>query len=90
MHFLDSFKDYLNSIVDQANDRDSSAIKSIETYFINRRQNIGARPSFAVGELRLNIPDEIFYHPLLKELEYCITDLLILDNVSSKFHSQSC
>ena len=35
------------------------------------------------GELHLSIPDEAFYHPVIKELEYLIADLIILDNVGA-------
>jgi Delta6-protoilludene synthase len=55
---------------------------TIEEYMRTRRENIGARPSFVLGELHLSIPDYAFRHPVIKELEYLIADLIILDNVS--------
>ena len=80
-HFIETFTDYLNSVVDQAADRDSQTVRTIDSYLKTRRENIGARPSFVNGILHLELPDEAFYHPLITELVYHIADLLILDNV---------
>lgn len=38
------------------------------------------------GELHLDLPDEAFDHPVVKELEYYIADLIILDNVRTGIH----
>lgn len=78
---MESFTDYLNSNIVQAEDRDTDTFRTIESYLETRRENIGARPSFAMGELQLSIPDEAFYHPVMKELEYLCADLMLIDNV---------
>ena len=36
-------------------------------------------------ELDLDLPDEVFYHPVIVELSVHIADLIILDNVSNLF-----
>ena len=82
-HFVEAFTDYLNSVITQAEDRDNDTHRTIDTYLQTRRENIGARPSYVPGELHLSIPDEAFYHPVIKELEYLIADLIILDNVGA-------
>ena len=46
-----------------------------------RRDNIGIRPSLVPAEAHLHIPDYVFYHPAIKELERLLADLLILENV---------
>ena len=66
---VESFTDYLQSVIAQAEDRDNNTIRTIDSYLENRRQNIGARPSYVPGELHLSLPDEAFYHPVIKELE---------------------
>ena len=81
-HFVESFTDYLHSIITEADDRDNNTHHTIETYLETRRENIGARPAFVPGELHLAIPDDAFYHPVVKELEYLVTVLIIIDNVS--------
>ena len=47
-----------------------------------RRENIGARPSYALAVLDIDIPDEAFYHPSVVELGYIAAEILIIDNVS--------
>jgi Delta6-protoilludene synthase len=80
-HFVEAWTDYMESVVIQARDRDDNKHRTVDEYLANRRQNIGARPSYVPGELHLNLPDEAFYHPIIKEMEYLIADLIILDNV---------
>lgn len=87
-HMVEAFTDYLLSVIEQAEDRDNDTIRTIDTYLQNRRQNIGARPSYVPGELHLSIPDEAFYHPVLKELEYLIADLIILDNDIASYNKE--
>ncbi|KAH7887274.1 isoprenoid synthase domain-containing protein [Phlebopus sp. FC_14] len=87
-HFVEAFTDYLESVVIQAADRDNNTIRTIDSYLATRRQNIGARPSYVPGELHLNIPDEAFYHPVMKELEYLIADLIILDNDIASYNKE--
>ena len=50
-----------------------------------RIENIGLRPSLAILELDMNIPDEAFYHPTIVELSYLISEILVLDNVRPTF-----
>ncbi|KZT23360.1 terpenoid synthase [Neolentinus lepideus HHB14362 ss-1] len=87
-HFVEAFTDYLNSVVIQAKDRDTDTIRTIDSYLKMRRENIGARPSYVPGELHLNLPDEAFYHPVIKELEYHIADLIILDNDIASYNKE--
>lgn len=84
-HFEESFTDYLNSVYDQALDRETNSLRTVESYFKTRRENIGARPSYMPAVLGIDIPDEAFYHPTVVELGYLIADLIILDNVSPLF-----
>lgn len=84
---IESFTAYLESVVQQANDRDENVIRSIDSYFENRRQNIGIRPSYVPLELGLDLPDHVFYHPVIEELSLYIADMVILDNVGDYFIS---
>ncbi|KAJ7627810.1 isoprenoid synthase domain-containing protein [Mycena polygramma] len=79
-HFLDAFNDYLESVVEQAEDRESDTPLTVDGYLKMRRRNIGIRPSFMPAELGLTLPDEVFYHPVVQELQYLIAELVFLDN----------
>ena len=54
----------------------------MESYLNIRRLDVGVRQTFMPGELHLSLPDEAYYHPVIKELENLVVDLVILDNVS--------
>ena len=47
-----------------------------------RRLTIGAEPCYALAELGLSIPPEVYDHPALRELRAAVTDIIIYDNVS--------
>jgi len=79
-HFLDTFPEYLESNVTQAQARDDS-LPTVDEYFLIRRKNIGVLPSFVSGELHLELPDEAFYHPVITEMQQHVTDLVFIDNV---------
>jgi len=66
-------------------DRDNDHYRTVDEYLKNRRENIGARPSYVPMELGMDFPDEIFYHPVIVELSIHIADLIILDNVCRFF-----
>ena len=84
VQLLRAFTDYINSVLEEAADRDNDSIRDIEGYFHTRRDNVGARMSYMIPILALDIPDELLYHPAVTELERCVADMLIVDNVSSK------
>ncbi|KAI0089641.1 isoprenoid synthase domain-containing protein [Irpex rosettiformis] len=86
--FVDSFKDYLDAVVIQAGDRDQDRICTVDEYFEARSNNIGSRPCYAISELHLSIPDYVFYHPVIKELELLITYLIILDNDMASYNRE--
>ncbi|KAJ7474145.1 isoprenoid synthase domain-containing protein [Mycena latifolia] len=63
--FIDTFQSYMDAVVQEADDRNSSRIRDVKSYFEVRRDTIGAKPSFAICELHMNIPDEVITHPVL-------------------------
>ncbi|PCH42343.1 terpenoid synthase [Wolfiporia cocos MD-104 SS10] len=79
-YFLQEFEDYLNSVIEQAADRDDNIVRNVDDYLKTRRKNIGARPSFVIAVLALNIPDEAYLHPAVVEISNLTTDLLVIDN----------
>ncbi|KAH9840951.1 isoprenoid synthase domain-containing protein [Rhodofomes roseus] len=86
--FEKAFIDYLNSVVEQAADRDNVTIRTVTNYFPNRRENVGARPSFISAILGTDVPDEAFYHPVVVELSDHIADLIILDNDLASYNKE--
>lgn len=67
----------------QAEDRSESHIRDIASYIEVRRNTIGAKPSFALLELDMDIPDEVFQNGAIQELTMATIDMLCLGNVST-------
>ncbi|KAA1470674.1 terpenoid synthase [Dentipellis sp. KUC8613] len=78
--FVQTFEEYLQSVILQASDRERSHIRNIDSYLKVRRDTIGAKPSYALLEFDMNLPDEVISHPILQELTYLSIDMLCLGN----------
>ncbi len=81
--------EYLQAVAQQADDRDKLAIRDVDSYMEARRMDSAVGVCFLPGEVHLSIPDEAFYHPIVKELQDTSTDLVVLDNVSDEGSSGS-
>jgi hypothetical protein len=68
--------------VGQAADRTHEYIRTIDEYLEMRRDTIGAKPSFAILETGLDLPDEAVRHPIINELSILAIDMILLGNVS--------
>ena len=66
----------------QAADRTHEYIRTIDEYLEMRRDTIGAKPSFAILETGLDLPDEAVRHPIINELSILAIDMILLGNVS--------
>lgn len=63
---------YLDSVVDQAEDRVTNHMRAISDFIDLRRNNTGVRPCLFIGTMHLNISDTIREHRFLVELEVCL------------------
>ncbi|KAI0023873.1 terpenoid synthase [Xylariomycetidae sp. FL0641] len=78
--FLKTWDRYLIGTAEQAEDRSASHIRDIQSYLDVRRRTIGALPSLNMLEMDKDIPDEVFEHPLIRELHALSIDLTIFAN----------
>ncbi|KAF7432702.1 hypothetical protein PC9H_004644 [Pleurotus ostreatus] len=78
--FVSSFQKYLDAVVQQAEDRVKGSVRSVEDYFRVRRDSIGVEPSFAIGELYMNIPQEVIDNPVIAKLRVIAIDLIHIAN----------
>ncbi|KAG1778943.1 isoprenoid synthase domain-containing protein [Suillus placidus] len=79
-HFLETFTAYLRAVVVEALDREQGHMRSIDDYLKLRRLTVGVKPSFAICEMGMDLPDEVFYHPVVVELAEISTDLILIGN----------
>ena len=80
--FVKSFAEYLESNIVHSRDRENDIVSPSEGFLDYRRPNTGGRAMFFFGELGLNLPDEVYYHPVIRELQNCAIDVIGIDNVS--------
>nr|8H72_A Chain A, Delta(6)-protoilludene synthase K435DRAFT_659367 [Dendrothele bispora CBS 962.96]8H72_B Chain B, Delta(6)-protoilludene synthase K435DRAFT_659367 [Dendrothele bispora CBS 962.96] len=78
--FIETFETYLYAVIVQADDRDHHVFRDVDSYMVVRRDTIGAKPSFALLEHNMDLPDDVFNHPLLEDLRTWCIDMLILGN----------
>ncbi|KAJ6535981.1 terpenoid synthase [Mycena vulgaris] len=79
-HFLQTFEDYIYSVVDQASDRENNLIRGTEEYIRLRRRTIGLHPSYPMQELGMDLVDEVYNHPIVDQLRRIAVDIVLLDN----------
>ncbi|KAI0331578.1 terpenoid synthase [Cubamyces sp. BRFM 1775] len=68
--FIATFNAYCEAVVTQARDRSLSHLHT----------NVGARSSFALLEMEMNLPDEALGHPVMVDLTTWAIDMLIIGN----------
>ncbi|KAJ7071626.1 isoprenoid synthase domain-containing protein, partial [Mycena amicta] len=78
--FVDGFQQYMDAVVQQADDRSTGHIRDVDSYFEVRRNTIGAKAGFALIETHLNIPDEIIAHPIVVKLTNLTIDAIFIAN----------
>ena len=83
--FLQFFESYLQATTREAGLREKDEVLDLVSYDILRRDNCAVRFCFeAFGYLiGADLPDEIFHHPLFRDMHVAATDMLTWSNVRS-------
>jgi hypothetical protein len=68
-------------VVQEAQDRQSHTIRSLHDYVKLRRLTGCMSSALCMSELAFDLPDEVFYHPVVVELYHLIIDIINLENV---------
>jgi hypothetical protein len=79
--FLGTWVDYVESVAQQAENRSTSYILDLDSYFPLRRHTSGAPSTIALYEMEMDIPDDVREHPNIRELETLAVDLIVIANV---------
>jgi Delta6-protoilludene synthase len=85
-HLLNAMQLYVDAVVQQSEDRTHDRLRSIDDYWTVRYHSSGCIPSFAAMELEMDIPEDIYQHPLLKRIRDCAVYLICAGNVSALHH----
>lgn len=78
--FIDTFQLYTDSVVQQSLDRGNGSLRDIQNYFEVRRETIGVKPSFAINQIYLDLPDHVFESPIITRLTNLSIDMIITGN----------
>ncbi|KAG8902020.1 hypothetical protein FRB99_004869 [Tulasnella sp. 403] len=80
--FLEYTDLYLKAVHNLVIKRALSIVPDLESYIHLRRDTGALKMCFVMGEfgLGLDIPDEVFEHPLIKTMEDCANDVVVLSN----------
>jgi len=81
IHFIEEWDAYTAAVVQEANDRVMHIYRTFEEYLQIRRLSSGCLPSFTLCEFGLDLPEDVFNHPMLTELRQQATDLIAIGNV---------
>ena len=74
--FVDTFGQYMYAVVQQAEDRRHNHIRTLDSY-------LEAKPSFAILELEMDLPDSVFNHPTLENLRTWAIDMICIVQLST-------
>ncbi|THU83075.1 putative terpene cyclase [Dendrothele bispora CBS 962.96] len=78
--FIEEFDAYTRSVTEQAKDRDNLIIRSVESYLEIRRDDLGAKPAFALILMDQDIPENVLNSGQLHSLRSYTIDMLTLAN----------
>lgn len=82
--FVQETERYLTAVTREAQLREKRTILDLASYNTLRRQNSGAPYSFELfGYLfGVDLPDEVYYHPVMQEMYFAAVDMISWANVS--------
>ncbi|KAJ3576387.1 hypothetical protein NP233_g482 [Leucocoprinus birnbaumii] len=79
-HFLDTWTEYTAAVVQEADDRAKKRYRSFDDYMKIRRNTAGGGPTLALIEFGLDLPEEVYYHPVISSLREKAEILIVLVN----------
>ncbi|KXN86841.1 Delta(6)-protoilludene synthase [Leucoagaricus sp. SymC.cos] len=79
-HFVDAWTSYTAAVIEEADDRANKRYRSFEDYMRIRKNTAGGAPTLALTEFGLDLPDEVFDHPIVASLRDRAETLIVLVN----------
>ncbi|KZT38060.1 terpenoid synthase [Sistotremastrum suecicum HHB10207 ss-3] len=78
--FVEEMQIWVNSVVQEATDRDHLITRTFDDFLLLRRQTGGVMPCFAMIGLGMDLPDSVIKHPAIVALTTHAIDMVILSN----------
>ncbi|KXN85516.1 Delta(6)-protoilludene synthase [Leucoagaricus sp. SymC.cos] len=78
--FIEGFDLYMKSMIQEAEDRETKRIRSVEDYLKLRRETFGAQATISLLGFGLELPEEVLLHPVMQKMTLAAMDLLCITN----------
>ncbi|KAG6844208.1 hypothetical protein H0H87_008877 [Tephrocybe sp. NHM501043] len=89
--FIESYEQYLGSVIMEAKNRTKGHTGSVNDYLIARRNNIAVKPIYVILHSQLGLPNEFFNDPVVQRLTQASIDMILICNdIYSYIVEQSC
>jgi len=79
-HFISGLDDYTAAVVLEAEDRSNDVVRSVEKYVALRKDTAAPKPTFALIEFGLNLPDDVLQHNVVAALRDSASKLIGIVN----------
>ncbi|KAF5346490.1 hypothetical protein D9756_010111 [Leucocoprinus leucothites] len=79
-HFLKDWEGFSSNVVQEAEDRMNQRSRGFFDYLKIRRHTSGSYPTLALCEFGLDLPEEVYYHPMFVVLRDQAAELIALIN----------
>lgn len=73
-------QEYTDAVVQEARDHNTGHIPTVPEYFALRRKTSAIYPFWVLLHINMDLPEVVFDHPMVQELEQVTADILIICN----------
>ncbi|KAJ6496948.1 isoprenoid synthase domain-containing protein [Mycena vulgaris] len=84
--FISHFQVYIDAVVEEARNRNSGYIGSLEEYISLRRRTSGMGPCICMCDIQLNLSEDVLCDPAISEICQLATDIVVWVNAILSFN----
>jgi len=81
-HFTKGFDIYMRSMIQEAEDRETKHVRTVNDYLQLRRETFGAQATMSFLSFGLGLPEQVISHPVMQMVTLAAMNLLCIINVS--------
>ena len=81
-HFTKGFDIYMRSMIQEAEDRETKHVRTVNDYLQLRRETFGAQATMSFLSFGLGLPEQVLSHPVMQTVTLTAMNLLCIINVS--------
>ena len=81
-YFIKGFDIYMRSMIQEAEDRETKHVRTVNDYLQLRRETFGAQATMSFLSFGLGLPEQVLSHPVMQTVTLTAMNLLCIINVS--------